>query len=351
MRNNRGIALFVTLAVIAVLVATSLELHKRKRTAVLASAASRDRVTLVQMATSGIHIAMAMLLRDKMDSEIDSLQEDWANPQKRHELLADFPFNDGSIEFEISDERSRIQVNALVELPGHEFNTVQLPLWERLLGFLKKADDSLAKLDHMAIINSLKDWIDSGDDDAITGLTGAESAYYESLDPPYPARNAPLDHPGDLFRVKGITRELLNGPHEAFNLFNYLSVYGATLAKSGKVTYDGKININTALLPVLAAIMPEDYDEFAPAIFDHRVEKSDDQYINALSGLDWYKNVPGLESLSIPPELITNTSDMFRIVSTAKLRGMGQTIEAVVQRETGKNSGKWRCRVLHWQAN
>jgi len=351
MKNNRGIALFVTLAVITVLVAASIELHKRKRTAVLATAASRDRVTLVQMAASGIHVAMAMLLRDKMDSEIDSLQEDWANPQKRHELLADFPFDGGSIEFDISDERSRIQLNALVALPGHEFNTAQFQLWERLLGFLKRADESLEKLDHTAIINSLKDWIDSGDDDAITGLTGAESSYYETLDPSYPARNAPFDHPGDLFRVKGLTRELLNGPHEAFQLFNYLSVYGATAAEGGKVTYDGKININTALLPVLAAILPEDYDEFAPAILDYRVEKSDDQYINALSGLDWYKNVPGLEDLSLAPELITNASDLFRIVSTARLHGMTQTIEAVVQRETGKNSGKWRCRVLHWQTN
>jgi general secretion pathway protein K len=351
MRNNRGIALFVTLAVITVLVASSLELHKRNRTAVLASAASRDRVTLIQMATSGIHIAMAMLLRDKMDSEIDSLQEDWANPQKRHEILAEFPFDEGAIDFDITDERSRIQVNALVALPGHEFNEVQLQLWERLLGFLKKSDETLAKLDHMAIINSLKDWIDSGDDDAITGLTGAESAYYETLDPPYPARNAPLDHLGDLFRVKGVTKELLNGPHEAFHLFNYLSVYGATPAEGSKVTYDGKININTALLPVLAAILPEDYDEFAPAIFEYRVEKSDNQYINTLSGLDWYKNVPGLEDLSLPPELITNTSDIFRIVSTATLHGMAQSIEAVVQRETGKNSGKWRCRVLHWQTN
>jgi general secretion pathway protein K len=292
-----------------------------------------------------------MLVRDKLDSEIDSLQEDWANPKKRQELLADFPFEDGSIAVDISDERSRIQVNALVALPGHEFNPVQFELWDRLLGFLKKADEALAKLDHTAIINALKDWIDSEDDDAITGLTGAESSYYKTLDPPYAARNAPIDQPGDLFLVKGITKELLSGPHEELNLFNYLSVYGASQAEGGKLTYDGKININTASLPVLAAILSEDYDEFAPAVFDYRVEKSNDQFINSLSGLDWYKNVPGLEDLTIDPELITNTSDTFRIISTARLHGMEHIIEAVVQRESRKQSGKWGCRVLHWQAN
>jgi general secretion pathway protein K len=347
--NNRGIALLVTLAVITVLVTSTIELHKRKRTAVLASAASRDRMKLVQMANSGIHIAMAMLVRDKMDTEIDSLQEDWANPGKRQELLADFPFDDGSVAFEISDERARIQVNALVALPGHEFNTFQFELWDRILGFLKKADESLAKLDPTAIINALKDWIDADDDDAITGLTGAESPYYKTLDPPYAARNAPIDQLGDLFLVKGITQELLNGPQEEVNLFNYLSVYGASQAEDGKLTYDGKININTALLPVLVALLPEDYSEFAPAIFEYRMEKSDNQFINPLTGLDWYKNAPGLEDLTIAPELITNTSDTFRIISTAKLHDMEQTIEAVVQRESRKKSGKWGCRVLHWQ--
>lgn len=351
MGYNRGIALFVTLAVITVLVAAALELHKHNRSAVLASAASRDRVTLTQMAGSGIHIAMAMLLRDKMDSEIDSLQEDWANPKKCQELLADFPFDEGSISVDISDERSRIQLNALVALPGNEFNPAQLQLWERLLGFSKKADDALAKLDHMAIINSLKDWIDSGDDEAITGLTGAESAYYEMLDPPYPARNAPLDHPGDLFRIKGITKELLSGQQEAFSLFNHISVYGAASAEGGKMTYDGKININTALLPVIAAILPEDYAEFAPVIVDYRMEKSNDQYINSLAEPDWYKNVPGLEDLTIEKELITNTSDIFRIVSTARLRGKEQTVEAVIERKTDRKSGKWGCRILHWQAD
>jgi len=60
-----------------------------------------------------------------------------------------------------------------------------------------------------AIINSLKDWLDSGDDDAITGLSGAESSYYQSLDIPYPCKNGPVLHVGELALIKGIIPELL----------------------------------------------------------------------------------------------------------------------------------------------
>lgn len=351
LKDNRGIALLITLTVITVLVAASIELHKRKRTAIVASAAVRDRITLIPMAESGIHAAMGMLVRDRIDSETDTIQEDWANPTKIKAVLGDIPFEAGNLEVIISDERGRVQLNALVALPGNDFNPNQFHLWDRLLGYVKQSDETLSDVDPNAIINSLKDWIDDGDDEAITGLTGAESSYYESLEPPYTCRNAPLDHLGDLSRINGITAQLLRVGEGQVNILEYLTVHGAVPVDGGTYTYDGKININTAPLAVLAAILPEDYDGFAPTIVDYRIEKSGDQYVNSLTGLEWYKNVPGLEDLSIKSELITNVTDIFRISSTASLNGRDQTVEAIVQREKGKKTGKWRCRILRWQMN
>lgn len=349
LQNRRGIALLVTLAVITVIVALSIELHKQKRLAVLSSAESRNQVTLNYMADSGIHIAMAMLIRDRIDSELDSIQEDWAQPEKRNELLADFPFDEGSLEVSISDERGRIQVNALVALPGHEFNPLQFHIWDRLFGFVKKMDETLSDLDHIAIINSVKDWMDTGDDETITGLTGAESDYYESLDPPYSCRNGPVDHLGELFRIKGITTSLMSGTDNANDLMAYLSVNGATAIAQGSYTFDGMININTAPLPVLAALLPEEFEAYAQDLFDYRIEKSDDQYVNSLTESKWYKHVPGLEELDLQADLITAASDLFRIVATATLQEKQRRITALVQRETGKESGKWGCRILRWQ--
>jgi len=75
-------ALLITLSVITVLIAASLELNRRARVSVFSAAATRDRHTLSTMALSGINLAMAVLVKDKMESEIDSIQENWADPDK-----------------------------------------------------------------------------------------------------------------------------------------------------------------------------------------------------------------------------------------------------------------------------
>ena len=73
-----------------------------------------------------------MLVKDKRESQIDSVQEDWADPEKVSEAMSDIDFDNGGVTVAISDERSRIQVNALVMLPGHDFNPTQFLLWDRL---------------------------------------------------------------------------------------------------------------------------------------------------------------------------------------------------------------------------
>mgnify|MGYP000550187181 CR=1 FL=1 len=95
--NNRGIALLLVISVTTILIAAALEYNRRARFAVLSAAAARDRLTLLQMTASGIHAAMALLAKDRTESNIDSLQEDWANPEKINELLNEIPFDDGTL--------------------------------------------------------------------------------------------------------------------------------------------------------------------------------------------------------------------------------------------------------------
>jgi general secretion pathway protein K len=349
LRNQRGIALLIALTVITVLVGLSLALNQKMNTAFDASVAGRHQTELTQMASSGIQLAMAMLVKDKLESQIDSVQEDWAVPDKVAEAMAEIVFDQGALSVTISDERSRIQVNALVSLPGSEFNPSQFHLWDRLLGFMVEQYEPLQDLDYMILINSLKDWIDSGDDDAITGLSGAESSYYEDLDPPYECRNAPLDHLGDLARVKGFPPELFSGADGIAQISDYMTVYGMTPSENGSYSFDGKININTASAIVLAAILPDDYETFAQEIVDYRSETADETYVNDLTSVTWYKSVPGLEELELDAALITTVSDLFRITSRATLADAVQITEAVVQRETDEKTGKWRCKILYWQ--
>ena len=96
------------------------------------------------MATSGIHAAMALLAKDRAESDIDSLQEDWANPDKINELLSEIPFDDGTLAVTISDEMGRIQVNALVAFPdSRNFNESQHRLLERYFNILNDSKDEI----------------------------------------------------------------------------------------------------------------------------------------------------------------------------------------------------------------
>ena len=85
--NDRGIALLLVISVTTILIATALEYNRRARFALLSAAAARDRLTLSQMASSGIHAAMALPAKDRAESSSDSLQEDWANPDKILDLI------------------------------------------------------------------------------------------------------------------------------------------------------------------------------------------------------------------------------------------------------------------------
>jgi general secretion pathway protein K len=349
--NQRGVAILVAIGVVAVLLTAGLALNRRIRDSVSGAIHAANRMKLSEMATSGVHAAMVMLINDRRQNTVDTLQEDWANPEKIAEMMALIPFDNGSLDVKITDERSKIQVNALVKFPeGQQFVAAQRGLWERLLDQIFSLFQETPDTDRNTIINSLKDWLDSGDDDATTGLSGAESDYYESLDPPYSAKNGPFDHLGEVALVQGVTPEIFSGVGGVAGLASLLTVHGVSTSGDDKYTYDGKINISTADVPVLAALLPPENDDLAEALADYRIAKADEAYINKIDTTQWYKNVPGVGDVTIDENLITVNSDWFRIESTARLNKNVFTLNVVVHREKEKETGRWVCKTLIWQA-
>jgi len=175
--NQRGVAILVAIGVVAVLLTAGLALNRRIRDSVSGAIYAANRMKLSEMATSGVHVAMVMLINDRRQNSVDTLHEDWANPEKIAEMMALIPFEDGSLDIKITDERSKIQVNALVKFPeGQQFVAAQRGLWERLLDQIFSLFEETPDTDRNMIINSLKDWLDSGDDDATTGLSGTPPA-------------------------------------------------------------------------------------------------------------------------------------------------------------------------------
>ncbi|MFP4255658.1 MAG: general secretion pathway protein GspK [Desulfobacterales bacterium] len=359
LNNNRGIALLITLSAIVVLIAVGFELNRQIQSSASKTAVSRDMMTLQQMISSGVSIGRSILAEDKNETEADSVQEDWADPEVVGQYINAAGLDNDSLHVNITDELSRIQVNALVNFPeGKEFNRDQRQLWANFFDLLLQQYDSRgSQLDFSEnmepdmIINPVKDWLDSDDDDSVTGLTGAEQPYYMDLDPPYSCRNGPFRHVSELLRVKNINAKMFSSVNGSAGIRDFLTVHG--MEPSGndghEFSYPGRININTAPVPVLAALLPEGQAFLAEEIAAYREETSGDGYVNDLRDKSWYKKVPGMQDVDIPGELITTQSDLFRIRCEAEHNGTSLAANVVVRRQKDEESGKWQCRVVKWQ--
>ncbi|MBI9076446.1 MAG: type II secretion system minor pseudopilin GspK [Desulfatibacillum sp.] len=350
-KNQSGVALLMTLAVVALLVAVTVELHHRVRASVFSTEATRTRRQLDWTAQSGIALGMAMLVHDKKINTLDSTQDDWANQDKIKEMLADFDFPQGKVELEIKDLTGLIQVNALVKSPnGQQFNTAQNELWDRFLRPIASLYEELDVNATTDIINSMKDWIDSQDDDAITGLNGAETDYYQGLDTPYNAKNNYFNSVSELLRVKGITPELFYGSEEIPGIWESITVYGADPAKKNPVEYPGKINMGTAPLGVLRAMMPVGSEDLAESILEYREDREEDYFINPITEANWYLNAPGCADLKIDQGILTSISDYFEITCTATFQEIKKVAKVVVLRNKAKNSQDHTCEILAWHS-
>lgn len=343
-------ALIITLMVVALLTVAVVELNRRIRTTVGSAALFRDRVVLAQMVLSGINIGQAVLIADRNDNDVDSIQEDWADSAFLEGVTGEFPFEDGLIRLGINDLRGRLQVNALVQYPGgREFNENQRILWFRFFELVNISQAMESEVKPVSIINAVKDWIDFGDDDAVTGLDGAESDYYRDLSPPYACRNGPIIDVTEMALIKGISPEVFFSPEAAYGLGTCVTVFGRTEAPGGKgYVFDGRININTAPLFVLTALLPLEDAHLGAELDAYRTEMSDDNYVHDLSRADWYKEVPGGEELTINTDLITTRSDFFEITVTAALNDVQMSRTAAVRRLKDPESGKIVCQVLSY---
>ena len=126
----------------------------------------------------------------------------------------------------------------------------------------------------------------------------------------------------------------------------YMTVWGVTTSTDNQFTFYGAINIGTADLPVIAAILPAEEEHLAQSIFEYRAEMSDGKYVHDLSNPKWYKEAPGCGDLEIDPKLIRTTSDLFRVRAEAEAKGMTLTAEVLVKRVTEKKTGKGYGKIL-----
>ncbi|MCP4022577.1 MAG: general secretion pathway protein GspK [Desulfobacteraceae bacterium] len=347
--NEKGMALFVTLAVISVLVAAAIHLGKTTGASVLLTIKGIERFEAEQAALSGIHFARLVLMQDAALNERDSIQETWSNPELLSQALERLGFEKESITLSINDELGKICVNSLIyEFPGSQLNSSQRKVWEKYLNIMLSEEEDTIQYNPEEIINSVKDWLDTNDDDAITGLSGAESEFYKNLDPPYPCANAPLNIISELRLVKGIA------PDNPFAFEQNFTVFGMADNKGeeGGFGFPGRVNINTASYEVLAALLPEGMDERAQELVEYREQKGeeDELFVNVLDN-GWYEQVLALTDREKDrlDRLIRYSSDLFKVECSAWKNDVQVTLVAFVKRERKKETGKWTCRIVRME--
>ena len=121
-----------------------------------------------------------------------------------------------------------------------------------------------------AISCAILDWIDP---DENTHLNGAENEEYQRRDPPYYAKNKPIDDLSELLLIRGITPEMYSGEYERSPVQQRLIGLAGRLkhqstlfiwTKYGRRFPVDSVNINTASKDVLTIIFSGD-DQAADA--------------------------------------------------------------------------------------
>jgi general secretion pathway protein K len=215
--------------------------------------------------------------------------------------------------------------------------------------------------DYPVIVGSVLDWIDT---DESTHVQGSESDYYESLNPPYEAKNGPFDDISELLMVKGVTWDMYSGtasadrgtvgfpanfgrpqvnPEMASQIVGFTNLFTAVSA--------GKININTASAAVLQLIPGMD-PLCAEAIVGARGGEDDGSGLTGpYRSIDQLRRVPcvSLELVRQIQRFADVTSRTFEVEITAHVGGSSRTFYGTVVRVNGPRDRNSQILNFYWK--
>jgi general secretion pathway protein K len=317
--NSRGVALILTILIVSLIVALTLQFNRTMRTQVVSASNIGDGLKALYAAKSGVACGLALLEEDD-SPDVDTDQEDWADSKKVKSKVAELQasFGGGGFTLEIFDESGKIPINHVVESDNLK------AVFRRLLE-LDTFDLSSDKVSE--IVNSTIDWID--ENDLVSGQFGSGA---EDGDYPYNCKDGPLDVPEELLRVKGMIDhpEIFAGTDEQPGIGQYISVFG-----------DGKININTAEPMVLASLHDLMTLEMGKDMKDYREDAGNEL---SLSDPTWYRDVIGGD-ITLPKDIIGIRSNYFEIRSEGRFGNITKMVVAVAKRDPDTQ----KFSILSWK--
>ena len=269
-KRQAGIAIFIVLVSILVLAAMAGIFAYNMRVELQLAANSNNESDMEWIGKSGLEYAKRYKVMEESvpgcpAQRFDALNQRWAggpgctnDSGGVNDGLTDVPCGDGKFSVKIIDAERKLNIN--------NFANNEAVMTQALIAI------GVDAADQPTIIASIQDWIDR---DSETHVNGAESEYYQTLDPPYYAKNGPIDDISELQLVKGVTPEILWGPgasnhpagifqqQRSVNNLNSGLLPTASGNSSGMndiftAISSGRVNINTCSAAALRALGMED---------------------------------------------------------------------------------------------
>jgi type II secretory pathway component PulK len=256
-RKPQGIAMVIVMVSLFVLAAMAglFAFHMQVETKLAMN--SNNSGDLECLGRSGIEVARWVLSQEMKtpNTPFDSLNQVWAGgPGETNDPLAGFSMEniqvgEGKIrKITITDAERKFNINQVLRNPD---------LMQHAL-IVIGVDASVVP----TIVASTQDWIDKDDD---THINGAESEVYQAKDPPYRAKNGPIDDISELLYIHEITSDMYSSNTAPSVLQSTKNTTRSGLlptASSASVGLadiftpisSGKINLNTASATVLQMI-------------------------------------------------------------------------------------------------
>ncbi|MCK5813875.1 MAG: type II secretion system minor pseudopilin GspK [Cocleimonas sp.] len=260
-KKQQGVALIIALVITTVAVSLASVAMYRQRIQIRLSGNISNLEQAYQYAVGMEDWSKKILEKDFKDNpNVDSLKEDW------HIALPPIPIQGGALIGQLHDLQGRINLNSLLmkyaplsrsrqpavagQGGGKRGNNSNSPnnnqpavkvikteplIHQRLTALITTIDKEQVLGPPENFVDILWDWIDAKDEER---QGGAESGYYQSLEVPYMAANAPLMDVSELLLLKDLSKEIVDK----------LKPLVSTLPK------DTRINLNTAPMEVLEAI-------------------------------------------------------------------------------------------------
>jgi general secretion pathway protein K len=350
--EESGIALIVVMIAVLVLSLLAWKFAAYMKTEMTLARNANNEAELEWIGRSGIEYAKWVLSANC--EPFDSSNQRWAggfSDRCTNSPLPELEVNlgHGSFKWKITDLESKANINMCIAPGG-----------DRLLQqALVMAGVDAGELPGLS--GAIMDWMDTDDN---THLDGAENDYYHGLNPPFEAKNGPIDDLSELLLVKNVTPEIYWGPNstnhqmgiiqQQLNRFgpqNPVQVNPVGLVDLFTPMSSGRINVNTASAEVLQLIPGVDA-MMAKAIVDGRQGEDDGSgLLGPYPTVEAIRRIPEVTPVALNSirQFGTQESRTFHVEIDARINNYTRQFVATIRRNDRRNPRDIQVLTFYWK--